>query len=287
MSFVFGTEYLYNNFSEMCKLRFDSPPGMKFCGICGTRLAQVCLVCGTANPPEYRFCGMCGTALGDGASPAQSVLAPVAAPVTAPPPVETADGAPSLEGERRIATVILADVQNSTDLMEQIGSEAWVNLMNQVLQRMETEIYRFGGVVDQFRGDGLVAFFGARAAHEDDPERAVLAGLAIQKTVKAYAADLTEQKDLDLKVRVGINTGEVIVTSVGDRLRHREDTAMGEAISIATAHGNSGPTRHRAGQPEYLPAHPGGFQMATAGQDPRERGQPADGGVPATRPTAG
>jgi class 3 adenylate cyclase/type II secretory pathway predicted ATPase ExeA len=206
---------------------------MKFCGMCGTRLAQVCLVCGTANSPEYRFCGMCGTALGDGASPAQSVPAPVAAPVTAPPPVETADGAPSLEGERRIATVILADVQNSTDLMEQIGSETWVNLMNQVLQRMETEIYRFGGVVDQFRGDGLVAFFGARAAHEDDPERAVLAGLAIQKTVKAYAADLAEQKDLDLKVRVGINTGEVIVTSVGDRLRHREDTAMGEAISIA------------------------------------------------------
>lgn len=208
---------------------------MKFCGMCGTRLAQVCPACGTANPPEYRFCGMCGTALGDSASlasPTQSA-APVAAPPATPSPIETAGGAPSLEGERRIATVILADVQNSTDLMEQIGSEAWVDLMNQVLQRMETEIYRFGGVVDQFRGDGLVAFFGARAAHEDDPERAVLAGLAIQKTVKAYAADLAEQKGLDLKVRVGINTGEVIVTSVGDRMRHREDTAMGEAISIA------------------------------------------------------
>lgn len=212
---------------------FDSPPGMKFCGMCGTRLALVCPVCGTANPPGYRFCGMCGTALGDSVSLAQSVPAPVTAPVSTPAPIETAEGAVNLEGERRIATVILADVQNSTDLMEQIGSEAWVDLMNQVLQRMETEIYRFGGVVDQFRGDGLVAFFGARAAHEDDPERAVLAGLAIQKTVKAYSADLAEQKGLDLKVRVGINTGEVIVTSVGDRRRHWEDTAMGEAVSIA------------------------------------------------------
>jgi predicted ATPase/class 3 adenylate cyclase len=210
---------------------FDSPLGMKFCGMCGTRLAQVCAVCGTPNPPEYRFCGQCGAALGDSLTPA--LPAPTAATTQAGPAGVTAEAGASLEGERRIATVILADVQNSTDLMEQIGSEAWVDLMNQVLQRMETEIYRFGGVVDQFRGDGLVAFFGATNAHEDDPERAVLAGLAIQKTVKAYATDLTEQKGLDLKVRVGVNTGEVIVTSVGDRLRHREDTAMGEAISIA------------------------------------------------------
>jgi len=198
--------------------------------MCGTRLAQVCSACGTANPPEYRFCGNCGAALGDSASPAAQAALPVLAGM---PAAQAEVSGASLEGERRIATVILADVQNSTDLMEQIGSEAWVDLMNQVLQRMETEIYRFGGVVDQFRGDGLVAFFGATTAHEDDPERAVLAGLAIQKTVKAYASDLTEQKGLDLKVRVGVNTGEVIVTSVGDRLRHREDTAMGEAISIA------------------------------------------------------
>ncbi len=203
---------------------FDSPPGMKFCGMCGSRLAQVCPACGTANPPEYRFCGMCGAPLGENLQPG-----PLAAPALTPP----AATRPALEGERRIATVIMADVQNSTDLMEQIGSETWVDLMNQVLQRMETEIYRFGGVVDQFRGDGLVAFFGAAVAHEDDPTRAVLAGLAIQKMVKAYAAELAEKRNLDLKVRVGINTGEVIVTSVGDRLRHREDTAMGEAISIA------------------------------------------------------
>ncbi len=214
---------------------FESPPGMKFCGMCGTHLAQVCPVCGTPNPPEYRFCGQCGSALGDNAVlalPAHTAASDVPA-LAAGQVVPALEAGPGLEGERRIATVILADVQNSTDLMEQIGSEAWVDLMNQVLQRMETEIYRFGGVVDQFRGDGLVAFFGATTAHEDDPERAVLAGLAIQKTVKAYATDLTEQKGLDLKVRVGVNTGEVIVTSVGDRMRHREDTAMGEAISIA------------------------------------------------------
>lgn len=197
--------------------------------MCGTRLAHTCPVCGTLNPPEFRFCGTCGTALGEGAAPVPALLQPPAAlePASATPPVTP------LEGQRRIATVILADVQNSTDLMEQVGSEVWVEMMNQVLQLMETEIYRFGGQVDQFRGDGLVAFFGAATAHEDDPERAVLAGLSIQKAMQPFAQELLEQKNLEMKVRVGVNTGAVIVTSVGDRSQHREDTAMGEAIAIA------------------------------------------------------
>ena len=95
-----------------------------------------------------------------------------------------------LEGERRIATVILADVHSSTDLMEQLGTEAWVQLMNRVLQLLAAEVYRFGGRVDQFRGDGLVAFFGATDAHEDDPERAVLAALAMHEAIRSCADEL-------------------------------------------------------------------------------------------------
>ena len=139
----------------------------------------------------------------------------------------------ALEGERRVATILMADVCGSTDLLEQVGTEAWVNIMNRLFQLLEAEIYRFGGKVDQFRGDGLVAFFGATAAHEDDPERAVLTGLSMQESVKAYAAELIEEEGVDLSLRVGINTGEVIVTSVGDRRQYSEDTAMGEAITIA------------------------------------------------------
>jgi predicted ATPase/class 3 adenylate cyclase len=159
-----------------------------------------------------------------------------------------------LEGERRTATVILADVQGSTPLLEQIGTEAWVSMMNRVFHILETEIYRYGGEVDQFRGDGLVAFFGATSAHEDDPERAILAALAMQSALEPYSAELASGRgtwperptlgrldgseraagaEIDLRLRVGINTGEVIVANIGDSRRHSEDTAMGEAIALA------------------------------------------------------
>jgi len=223
---------------------------MKFCGQCGTRLARACPNCGFANPPGFSFCGMCGTPLVqklDLMEPLQPQ--PQAATRTIRPSVEAEDSTRSspapmaspaqLEGERRLATVILADVSNSTDLLEQLGSEAWVEIMNRVLQILESEVYRFGGEVDQFRGDGLVAFFGATSAHEDDPERAVLAALAMQQALRTYAAQLAQPADanidrpIDLQLRVGVNTGEVIVVSIGDSRQHSEDTAMGEAIALA------------------------------------------------------
>ncbi len=229
------------------KCGFESPPNMRFCGACGARLTRVCQVCGFANPLGFRFCGMCGNTLQEeGADqwvkkPAAEIKPPLS---VEPRPVQIQSAGPSLaspaepapvalEGERRVATVLMADVCGSTDLLEKVGTESWVQIMNRLFQLLEAEIYRFGGKVDQFRGDGLVAFFGAQAAHEDDPERAVLTGLAMQDAVKAYAAELLEQEGIDLALRVGINTGEVIVTSVGDRRQYSEDTAMGEAITIA------------------------------------------------------
>ena len=222
---------------------FDNPPGMKFCGMCGTRLARACPACGFANPPDFRFCGQCGAPLAEQPALAprpqppppvedQVPILPGPAPLTSLPIYQFTD-LPSLEGERRLATVILADVTGSTDLLEQIGTEAWVEIMNRVLHILEAEVYRFGGEVDQFRGDGLVAFFGAKSAHEDDPERAVLAGLAMQTAIKPYAAELAEREGIELPLRVGVNTGEVIVTSIGDSRQHSEDTAMGEGIALA------------------------------------------------------
>jgi class 3 adenylate cyclase len=208
---------------------FDSPPEMRFCGQCGIRLAWVCPACSFANPPAFRFCGQCGTQRSE-------VPAPVQPPPAQPPLEVVASPHPApvqLEGERRLATVILADVTGSTDLMERIGTEAWVEVMNRVFHILESEVYRFGGEVDQFRGDGLVAFFGATAAHEDDPERAVLAGLAMQRALEPYAAELVERESIDLRLRVGVNTGEVIVASVGDRRQYSEDTVMGEAVALA------------------------------------------------------
>lgn len=220
---------------------FKAPPQLHYCGMCGARLQQFCLTCGYANPITYQFCGRCGGKFGlMPAPPTPQVRAVSAAPATAPelPPPTPRPAAPpkplGLEGERRVATIILVDVRGSTDLFERVGTEAWVEIMNQVFKILEAEIYRFGGKVDQFRGDGLVAFFGATTAHEDDPERAVLAALAMQRVIKPYAADLAaHDPGIDLRLRVGINTGEVIVTSVGDRQRYSENTAMGEAIALA------------------------------------------------------
>lgn len=219
---------------------FKSPPGMLFCGMCSTRLARACTACGFHNPPAFRFCGMCGTALAGAAAemlPAEAVtptplaeVVPVV-PVSPLPLSESPAEARLLDGERRVATIVVADVRGSTQLLEKLGTERWVALMNQVLQCLEVEVYRLGGEVHQFRGDGLVAFFGASVVHEDDPERAVMAALRMQQAVQGLSRKLAEQQ-LELLLRIGVNTGEVIVTSVGGQ-QYREDTAMGEAITLA------------------------------------------------------
>ncbi|MBL7162041.1 MAG: AAA family ATPase [Anaerolineales bacterium] len=229
---------------------FDSPPDMIYCGMCGTRVAQACLNCGQAMPLDYRFCGQCGTSLSGEDLPAQATRLsphPTLIPDEAAPSGEAPHPLPEevspqsiiqptpspLIGEHRQATIVIADVKSSTDLMEQIGTEAWVEVMNRVLQILAAEVNRFGGEVDQFRGDGLVAFFGAKSAHEDDPERAVLAALAMQRSLEPWAADIAESKNIELLIRVGVSTGKVIAASIGDRRQHSEDTAMGGAIALA------------------------------------------------------
>ncbi|MCI0579765.1 MAG: AAA family ATPase [Chloroflexi bacterium] len=208
---------------------------MRFCGRCGTRLKRVCPACNFANPPDYRFCGMCGAPLPQEPAPPQPPQA--ASPVEVLPAGELSSSPESapipLEGERRQATVLLADVFGSTNLLEQIGTEAWVAMMHRVLQILEVEVYRFGGHVDQFRGDGLLAFFGAGSAHKDDPERAVLSALRIQEALKSEASQLAGNRGFNLQVRVGVNTGEVIVATIGDSRLYRENTVMGEAVALA------------------------------------------------------
>lgn len=219
-----------------------------YCGMCGARLTKICQACGFANPRDYRFCIHCGMQFGGETSlpaAAMQVASPAASPIAGDTAVSSALPGPKigmvppspettqLEGERRVATIIMADVHSSTNLMERVGTETWVELMNRIFQLMEAEIYRFDGRVDQFRGDGLVAFFGTTVAHEDDPERGVLAAMGMQRAVRTFAAELQHRENISLSLRVGVNTGEVIVASVGDHRTYSEDTAMGEAIALA------------------------------------------------------
>jgi class 3 adenylate cyclase len=217
---------------------FESPGEMRYCGQCGTLLGQVCAQCGFTNPDGYRYCGMCGAMLISGMAPSQLALPFAMQSAEQEEPKSLIEAIQPqerirLEGERRIITAVLSDVTGSTELLERAGSEA-CRAYGSHLISPETEIYRYGGEVDQFRGDGLVAFFGATSAQEDDPERAILATLSMQKAVKQYAQQIKEREGIDLHLRVGVNTGEVIVASVGDRRQHSEDTAMGFAVAVAS-----------------------------------------------------
>jgi hypothetical protein len=131
---------------------FDTPSGMRFCGSCGTSLTITCPNCSFANPLDYRFCGMCGTRLNIEPVP-PAIEQPALLPATEADPLLPAP-TPPLEGERRVVTVVLTDLTDSTNLLEKIGTEGWVELMNRILHILESEIYRFGGEISQFRGDG-------------------------------------------------------------------------------------------------------------------------------------
>jgi class 3 adenylate cyclase/predicted ATPase len=217
---------------------------MLYCGMCGTHLARECFSCHAVVPLDFRFCGKCGASLEpfhqnllDIENGATTALA-TDAQIIKKSPFAPEQGQPNLSrispfGERRLATILIADVKGSTQLMEILGTETWVDVMNQTLQVMSEEVNRFGGEVDQFRGDGLVAFFGARSAHEDDPERAVVAGQMMQLAVQRLSQEIFEIYGVEISIRVGINTGEVISGYIGNIAQHHEDTSMGGAVALA------------------------------------------------------
>ncbi len=142
-----------------------------------------------------------------------------------------ADGRSST-GERRVVTVLLCDVVGSTALAEQLDPETWTEIMNEAFEYLTEPIDRYGGTVAQLMGDAIMAFFGAPVAHEDDPERAVQAGLAIHANLTDFRETLQRERGLDFNVRVGINTGLVVIGKIGTEL-HEEYAALGDAVNLA------------------------------------------------------
>ncbi|MGH2981659.1 MAG: adenylate/guanylate cyclase domain-containing protein, partial [Solirubrobacterales bacterium] len=212
----------------------ENPERARFCMSCGTALAPRCPSCGAENPPGAKFCIECGSSLGAGAAtggPPGTAAAPGGASATAAPhPSEAAAPAPGepLPEERRQVSVLFADLSGYTGYAEQTDPEAVKQLLDRTLRKLGEEVTRFGGSVDKYIGDNVMAVFGAPVAHEDDPERAVRAGLAMQEAMERLNEKHAPQSQVNFMLRVGINSGEVLAGRMGDGY-----TVIGDTVNVA------------------------------------------------------
>ena len=210
--------------------RAENPPGQRFCGECGARLASMCAACGAANAPGQRFCGECGVPL-SGAAPRAKFASPEDyTPKHLAEKILTSKAA--LEGERKQVTVLFADLKGSMELLADRDPEEARKLLDPVLEHMMEAVHRYEGTVNQVMGDGIMALFGAPLAHEDHAVRACYAALRMQESVKKYAEEVRRSHAAVVKIRVGLNSGEVVVRAIGSDL-HMDYTAVGQTTHLA------------------------------------------------------
>ncbi len=176
----------------------ENPPDARFCMRCGTSLTRRCPNCGETNTLAAQFCVRCGTSLLSAAGT-----------------------------ERRVVSVLFADLVGSTKLVTRIDPEPMRALIGQYFAAMRQEIERYGGVVEKFIGDAVMAVFGLPLAHEDNADRAVRAAVAMQRRM----ADLNTTSGMSLSLRVGIATGEVVAEPAA--VSSGQALATGEAVNLA------------------------------------------------------
>ena len=211
--------------------RRENREGRKFCAECGAPLTgPACPSCGVTNEPGENFCGKCGAPL------AKPRARQWGAPQELPAPDHLVErilrDRSALEGERKQVTVLFADVKGSMDLASGLDPEEWAGIMQRFFTVLSHGVHRFEGTVDKFTGDGIMALFGAPVAHEDHARRACRAALYLAESISAYADELRRTKGLNFHVRLGLNSGEVVVGSIGDDLR-MEYTAHGHTVGLA------------------------------------------------------
>jgi len=226
----------------------ENRPGARFCEECGKRLDVLCPSCRTAVPADKNFCGHCGHPLTRVEAPAGPALPPESyTPRHLAERILSSRAA--LEGERKQVTVLFADMRGSLEMMVDRDPEEARRLLDPIVSAMMHAVHQHEGTVNQVLGDGIMALFGAPLAHEDHAVRACLAALEIQEAVAEIATSLGSRLGIDLRVRIGLNSGEVVVRSIGSDLR-MDYTAVGQ-------------TTHLAGRMEQM-ARPGTIWLTTA-----------------------
>src|SRR5262245_64330592 len=210
--------------------RHENAAEKKFCGECGTRLTVLCRECGARNAPAQKFCGECGARLGSEASSRQFPSLDAYTPKHLAEKILTSKTA--LEGERKQITILFADLKGSMELLADRDPEEARELLDPVIEHMMEAVHHYEGTVNQVMGDGIMALFGAPVAHEDHAIRACYAALRMQESVKRYAEEVHRTAGLPLHIRVGANSGEVVVRSIGSDL-HMDYTAVGQTTHLA------------------------------------------------------
>jgi class 3 adenylate cyclase/tetratricopeptide (TPR) repeat protein len=213
------------------RCQHENPPQAKFCLECGGRLAAACASCGAELAAGSNFCNKCGTPVATEAATQPRFVSPETyTPKHLAEKILTSKAA--LEGERKQVTVLFADLTGSMELLADRDPEEARKLLDPVLERMIEAVHRYEGTVNQVMGDGIMALFGAPLAHEDHAVRACYAALRMQESVKQYADEVRPSDGAVVKIRVGLNSGEVVVRAIGSDLR-MDYTAVGQTTHVA------------------------------------------------------
>ena len=220
------------------KCQTENVEARNFCRECGAKLSIVCPQCKFENLPGDKFCGGCGHNLTLPLEPSPKDLSQdekiekiqrylpkgIAEKILAQ--------RDKIEGERKQVTVMFCDMKGFTSFSEKIDPEEVYSIMDQVYEILIHRVRDYEGTVNEMTGDGIMALFGAPVAHEDHFQRACHAALSIQSTLKKYSQGLGERFGIDFKLRVGLNSGPVVVGAIGDDLR-MDYTAIGDTTNLA------------------------------------------------------
>ncbi len=217
--------------------RHENPPQAKFCLECGTRMALACLKCRAELPQSAKFCLECGervagASIADPHAPAPSHFASPDSYTPKHLAERILTSKTALEGERKQVTVLFADLKGSMELLADRDPEEARKILDPVLELMMDAVHRFEGMVNQVMGDGIMALFGAPIAHEDHAVRACYAALRMQESAKRYADGVWRTHGVRVQIRVGLNSGGVVVRAIGSDL-HMDYTAVGQTTHLA------------------------------------------------------